>query len=122
MKHKLTDDLLKTLSIPDGKDRLVVFDKELAGFGIVLMRTRATWIVNRRVGARLERQAFGHWGKASEGGLDARSARKKAIVYLGKLENKEPTPNRIKRARSTGPTVAEAVELYLAHLAATGSR
>lgn len=122
MKHKLTDDLLKTLAIPDGKDRLVVFDKDLAGFGIVIMRTRATWIVNRRVGDRLERQAFGHWGKASEGGLDARTARKKAVVYLGKLENKEPTPARIKRARSTGPTLAEAVELYIGHLTADAAR
>lgn len=121
MKLHLTDDVLKTLAIPEGADRLVVWDTKQAGFGVVVMTTRTTFVVNRRVGPSLHRETIGHWvGRG--GDLDARTARKRAVVMLGKLEAKEPTPNRLKRARSVGPTLAEAVQLYIDHLTATGSR
>ncbi|MDB4963379.1 MAG: putative Phage-related integrase [Myxococcales bacterium] len=122
MKLHLTDDTLRGLKLPDGAPQLVRFDTKLAGFGVVVGRTRTTFVVNRRVGPKLHREAIGHWGKKEDGGINALDARKLALVMLGKLEGKESTPNKAKRARSTGPTLAEACELYVEKLRAGGAR
>lgn len=121
MKLHLTDETLRTLELPEGKPQLVVFDTKQAGFGVVVGRTRITFIVNRRVGTKLHREAIGYWGKPPDG-MDARTARKQAVVMLGKLENEEATPAKVRRARSSGPTLAEACALYVEKLRTGGKR
>src|SRR5690349_12384714 len=121
MKQHLTDDTLRALKPPDDKPQLVVFDTELKGFGVVVGQRSTTFIVNRRVGKKLHREALGTWtGRGGE--LNARTARKEAIVRLGKLENKDATPGTAKRASKSGPTLAQACSMYTARLRKEGKR
>lgn len=121
MKVRITDGKLKSITLDPDVRKLVIWDDQLAGFGAVVMRNSIAFVANRRVDGKLARETLGHWSGRG-GDLDVAGARRKAMVMLGRMEAKEPTPNRIKRARSQGPTLAEAVELYLDHLTATGSR
>ncbi len=121
MKQHLTDDTLRALVAPEDRPQLVVFDTKLTGFGVVVGQRHTTFIVNRRIGKKLHREALGAWtGRGGE--LDARSARKEALVRLGKLENKDATPGTTKRARKAGPTVAEGCALYVQRLRKEGKR
>lgn len=121
VKEHLTDELLEGLRPTDDKPQLVVFDAKLTGFGVVVGARSTTFIVNRRVGKKLHREALGAWsGRGGE--MDARTARKEALVRLGKLENKDATPGKAKRAAKTGPTLAEACALYIARLRKEGKR
>lgn len=121
MKQHLTDDTLRALKPPADKPQLIVFDTKLTGFGVVVGQRSTTFIVNRRVGKKLHREALGAWnGRGGE--LDARTARKEALVRLGKLENKDATPGTKKRASKTGPTLAEACAMYVARLRKEGKR
>lgn len=121
MKQHLTDDTLRALKAPDDRPQLIVFDTKLTGFGVVVGQRTTTFIVNRRIGKKLHREALGAWnGRGGE--LDARAARKEALVRLGKLENKDATPGKAKRASKQGPTLAEACGLYVARLRKEGKR
>ena len=121
MKQHLTDDTLKVLQPEDGQAQLVVFDTELTGFGAVIGQRSTTFIVNRRIGKKLHREALGAWsGRGGE--LNARAARKEALVRLGKLENKDSTPGTTKRASKSGPTLAEACAMYVERLRKEGKR
>jgi integrase len=121
MKQHLTDDTLRVLKPPGDKPQLVVFDTELKGFGVVVGQRNTTFIVNRRIGKKLHREALGAWtGRGGE--LNARTARKEALVRLGKLENKDATPGTAKRASKSGPTLGEACALYVARLRKEGKR
>lgn len=121
MKIHLTDDTLRSLNLPDDKPQVVVFDTKLTGFGVVVGRRSTTFIINRRVGDKLVREALGSW-KARGGDMDARTARKEALVRLGKLENKESTPGTAKRVGRSGPTLAHACALYIERMRKDGSR
>lgn len=121
MKQHLTDDTLRALQPEEGRPQLVVFDTQLKGFGAVVGTRTTTFIVNRRIGKKLHREALGGWtGRGGE--LDARTARKQALVRLGKLENKDATPGTAKRASKAGPTLAEACALYIERLRKEGKR
>ena len=121
MKQHLTDDTLRTLQLEAGRAQLVVFDTELKGFGVVVGQRTTTFIVNRRIGKKLHREALGAWtGRGGE--LNARAARKEALVRLGKLENKDATPGTKKRASKSGPTLGEACEMYVERLREEGKR
>ncbi len=121
MKAHLVDDVLRTLEAPDGKPQLVVFDTKLTGFGVVVGQRTTTFIINRRIEGKLHREALGSW-KGRGGEMDARGARKEALVRLGKLENKEATPGTTKRTSRTGPTLSEASALYVEWMRKDGCR
>lgn len=121
MKEHLTDEVLEGLKTPTDRPQLLVFDTKLTGFGVVVGQRATTFIVNRRIGKKLHREALGTWiGRGGE--MDARAARKEALVRLGKLENKDATPGKVKQAARKGPTLAEACALYLARLRKDGKR
>lgn len=121
MKQHLTDDTLRALKPPEDRPQLIVFDTKLTGFGVVVGQRSTTFIVNRRIGKKLHREALGSWtGRGGE--LDARAARKEALVRLGKLENKDQTPGTQKRASKSGPTLAESCKLYCDRLRKEGKR
>jgi integrase len=128
MKLHITDRALRRdLKLPDGEPQLVAWDTEQAGFGVVVGRTRVTFVVNRRVDGKLHREAIGHWSGAcgqcgDDGCTDPASARARALAMLGRLVNGESTPGKERRARSTGPTVAEACDLYLSDMRTRGKR
>jgi integrase len=121
VKQHLTDDTLRALKPPDDRPQLVVFDTKLTGFGVVVGQRSTAFIVNRRIGKKLHREALGSWnGRGGE--LDARTARKEALVRLGKLENKDATPGTAKKVSKLGPTLAEASTLYVERLRKAGKR
>ncbi len=121
MRQHLTDDTLRTLKAPEDRPQLVIFDTKLTGFGVVVGQRTSTFIVNRRIGKKLHREVLGAWsGRGGE--IDARAARKEALVRLGKLENKDQTPGTRKRASKTGPTLAESCAMYLERLRKEGKR
>lgn len=121
MKQLLSDDTLRALKPPEDRPQLIVFDTKLTGFGVVVGQRSTTFIVNRRIGKKLHREVLGAWnGRGGE--LDARAARKEALVRLGKLENKDQTPGKQKRASKTGPTLAEACSMYTERLRKAGKR
>src|SRR5438093_262188 len=79
MKQHLSDDTLRALKPPADKPQLVVFDTELKGFGVVVGQRNTTFIVNRRIGKKLHREALGAWtGRGGE--LNARAAAKEAAA------------------------------------------
>lgn len=121
MKIQISDETLRDLKPPDDKPQLLVFDTKLTGFGVVVGQRMTTFIINRRVDGKLRREALGGW-KARGGDMDARSARKEALIRLGKLANNETTPGAAKRANRSGPTLAEASALYINWLRKDGSR
>jgi integrase len=121
MKLNITDDALRSLRPDEGKAQLVAFDERLSGLGVVVGASATTFIVHKRVGGNVHRETLGRW-KGRGGDLSVVDARKRARVIIGKLEGKETTPGQHKRASKAGPTLAEACELYLAHLAATDCR
>ncbi|MCW5803459.1 MAG: integrase family protein [Deltaproteobacteria bacterium] len=116
-KAHLTDDLIRTLEIPEGTDRLVVFDDADAGFGVRVGRTGSVFIVNRRVGDKLVRETIGAVGE-----MTTSAARKRARVVIGKLEANEQTPGKAKKARRLGPTLGDACALYVAWMRSEGRR
>lgn len=121
MKQHLTDDTLRSLKPPVDKPQLVVFDTKLTGFGVVVGQRTTTFIINRRTGEKLVRESLGSW-KGRGGDMDARTARKEALVRLGKLENKQPTPGTAKRVGRAGPTFSQACALYIERMRKDGSR
>lgn len=121
MKEHLTDEALEGLAPPTDRPQLIVFDTKLTGFGVVVGSRSTTFIVNRRIGKKLHRETLGAWSGRG-GDMDARAARKEALVRLGKLENKDATPGTAKRASKTGPTLSEACALYVERLRREGKR
>ncbi|MCX5741695.1 MAG: hypothetical protein NT062_04245 [Proteobacteria bacterium] len=121
MKLHLTDDTLRALKLPENKAQLVAFDTKVTGFGVVIGRTATTFIVNRRVGAKLHRETIGRWTGAG-GDIDARAARKQATVLLGRHIEGAPTPGKVRRVRSSGPTLSDACSVYVESMRASGAR
>ncbi len=117
MKVHLTDDSLKSLRVPEGQAQLVVFDTKVTGFGVVVGARGASFIVNRRVDAKLHREKIGTWGE-----VNAQQARKLAITMLGDVTAGRATPAKVKQARKAGPTLAEACALYTAWMRKSGKR
>ncbi|MBA3459503.1 MAG: hypothetical protein H0T46_06055 [Deltaproteobacteria bacterium] len=121
MKIHVSDETLRALRAPEDKPQLIAFDTKLTGFGVVVGQRTTTFIINRRIEGKLCREALGGW-KGRGGELDARSARKEALIRLGKIENKESTPGAAKRASRSGPTLAEACALYMDWMRKDGCR
>lgn len=130
-KEHITDDTIKALikrREQEGKPQLVVFDTKQTGFGVFVGITSVTFIVNRRVtsakadqSGAFRREKIGRWGKGPDE-MNAVTARSKALVLLGKMENHEQTPALMRRARREGPSLADAVDLYIENMKRDGAR
>lgn len=124
-KQRIDDELIKKLQKrreQEDKSQLVVFDDKQPGFGVVVGAKAVSFIVNRRIGDQLKREVIGRWGKG-DGEIDALTARKKlAPTALGKIEAGEKTPADKRRARKQGPTLADAVDVYIEGMKHDGAR
>ena len=79
---KLTKATVAKLALPSGKSELIVFDEDLAGFGLRLRAGgSAVWIAQYRVGAKQRRVTLGRVAT-----LDPDKARKAAREVLAKAD------------------------------------
>jgi integrase len=92
----------------------IFFDSELMGFGYKVHRCadgkiRPSWIVQYRLDGRQRRQKLGDAAR-----LNADAARKKALVWLGKVaEGIDPAAQKDAQRVATALTFSAAVEQYL---------
>jgi hypothetical protein len=126
-KQRINDDLIKSLKAQrerEGKPQLVVFDDKLPGFGVVVGATATSFIVNRRTPEGLKRHAFARLAPNSSDlpTMSAVQARQEAHKHLGSIVANQPTPADVRRATKAGPTLADAIDLYLVNLKAEGAR
>jgi integrase len=110
---KLTKAAIAKLKIPEGKTELLVFDDDLAGFGLRLRGGgSSTWIIQYRQGKRQRRMAIGKYPA-----MAPEPARKSAAELLAKVKLGEDPQGTKLEARHAIPvkrmTVGEIVDLYL---------
>jgi Arm DNA-binding domain len=116
----ITEASPKELKLDRGKNDLIRFDDKLAGFGVRVRRLDGGKIVNSyvyqyKVGDRQYRTSLG-----KVGGITAKQARELAQDHATKLRSgvNPAEEQRAMRARSSAPTLNEAVEQYLTAIAA----
>ena len=106
---RLTNASVAALTLPAGKDRLLVYDDELKGFGVRLSAGGSKqWIVQyRTTKAETRRETIGKVGMIS-----LTDARKRAADTLLRVRGGEDPRAQAKRARQS-PTIGALVEPYL---------
>ena len=111
---KLTKNAVRGLTLPAGKSDHLIFDDEVAGFGVRLRAgakgTRASWVIQYRTPAGQRRMVLGDLAK-----LDADKARKAAKERLAKVTlggdpQAEKTAERNRAAEKLGAIIDEYVK------------
>ncbi|HEU0029879.1 MAG TPA: integrase family protein [Kofleriaceae bacterium] len=123
MHVKLTEKSLAAIELPEGVAQLLVRDTELVGFGVVVGKTKRTFIVEGRVDGVQRRKSIGVAGVPRDDGTPwtAQLARIEAKKLLGDMtRGVDPTSER--RARLEGPTLRDALDLHLAKMRKDESR
>lgn len=123
MKVKLTEKSLAAIELPDGVPQLLVRDTELIGFGVVVGKTKRTFIVEGRVDGVQRRKAIGVAGVPREDGTPwtAQLARIEAKKFLGDM-TRGVDPSAERRSRLEGPTLQDALDLHVAKMEKDESR
>jgi integrase len=94
---------ISEIEIPDGEDRAVVWDTDVRGFGVVVMRTGARFVANFRADGKLRQVTLGEHGL-----LNVSQARERAKEVLGKVAG-GVDPSAEPRARKHGVTLRAAL-------------
>jgi integrase len=107
---RLTNESAARLKLPIGKDDRIVFDDDLAGFGL---RFRAggkrTWIVQYRIGTKQRRLTLG-----STTIIDATEARRRAKSALAKVHlGHDPQIQKAEARAQAAVTLGSVVGMYL---------
>lgn len=123
---KLTESWLSKYELPEGVDREWFWDQDEPGFGVLVGRRARTFSVKHRVDGKQVRVSIGQWQRPGAGDDKGQSwtverAWKRARQLLGQMSSGED-PIAEERAARGGPTLAEAVELYLEQLESEGAR
>ncbi|MEM9627820.1 MAG: site-specific integrase [Pseudomonadota bacterium] len=111
---KLTKAAVSKLRIPEGKSELLVFDDDMAGFGLRLRGGgSATWLIQYRQGKRQRRMVIGKYPA-----MAPEPARTAAAELLAKVRLGEDPQGLKLQSRRTVPvkklTISELAEMYLA--------
>jgi hypothetical protein len=108
---KLNRAAVQALSLPPGKGELIVFDDEIAGFGVRLRAGGSrNWIVQYKLGKKHRRLTFG-----SVAVLDAGKARDRARDLLAAVRvGRDPAGEKIETRARADETVGTIVERFLA--------
>jgi integrase len=123
MKAKLTEKSLAAFELPIDVPQLVVWDTDLAGFGVVVGKHNRTFIVKGRVDGRQRRKAIGVAGRFRDDGTPwtVQLARAEAKVILGDMV-RGVDPNAERRLHRDGPTLNDALALHVAKMRKDESR
>ncbi|MEM9626895.1 MAG: tyrosine-type recombinase/integrase [Pseudomonadota bacterium] len=110
---KLTRAAIAKLRIPDGKSEFLVFDDDLAGFGLRLRAGgSASWIIQYRLGARQRRMTIGRLKGTAPDQARTRAAELLAKVRLG--EDPQGTKLEARHAIPVKPLLlGQLTDLYL---------
>lgn len=112
----------KPAELPPGVAQVRYWDVALPGFGVVIGRRFATFVINARVRGRMRLAAIGRWGRVGAGADGSERwtvarARKRALALLGTMAGGEaPTTNRA----SSGFTLRTAFEAHVERLQRKG--
>lgn len=112
----------KAAQLPEGVAQLRYWDTALPGFGVVVGRRFATFVVKHRVRGRQQLATIGRWGQAGAGGDHAERwtvarARKEALRLLGTMaQGTAPAPRRA----SSAVTLRAAFEAHVERLRRKG--
>jgi hypothetical protein len=119
MKWTITESSARELKLERGKNDLIRFDDKIAGFGVRVRRLDSgeiarSYVYQYKVGDRQYRASLG-----KVDGITAKQARTLAQDHTTKLRSGiiPAEEQRAMRARSSAPTLNEAVEQYLAAMA-----
>jgi integrase len=106
---ELTKSSLASLSLPDGRDELFVWDDDMPGLGVRLRKGGSrTWVAQYRVGGRQRRESLGDVRKVT-----IEDARKIARNRFAQVElGLDPGADRAARARAE-LTLAKVVDAYV---------
>lgn len=120
---KLTEKTIERATIPEGQTRLLLWDEEPPGFGVMIGRKKIAFLVNYRADGSERRQTIGHrGGPCPDGGTwNLERARRRAREILGMVAAGQD-PSAPERANREGPALAEACAIYVKRLRAKGSR
>ena len=107
---KLTDKTLPTLSIPEGRSKLIRFDDDLPGFGVRLRAGGSrVWVFQYKLGLKHRRITLG-----SARALSATQARTLASEIHAKVRlGQDPAGVKIENRRVAAQTVGAVVDAYL---------
>jgi integrase len=113
---RLTKASVAKLSLPAGKSDLLVFDDDLAGFGLRLRSGgKRTWIAQYRLGTKQRRLSLG-----SAAAIDADEARKRAKAALSKVNlGVDPQIEKNGARVQASVTIGSTAEIYLSRWAET---
>jgi integrase len=107
---RLTKANVAKLSLPEGKSDLLLFDDDLAGFGLRLRSGgKRTWIAQYRLGTKQRRLSLG-----TTETIDADEARKRAKAALAKVYlGVDPQTEKIGARLQAAITIGSTIETYL---------
>jgi integrase len=109
-KSKLTGRSTAALSLPDGKSEAIVFDADLAGFGLRLREGGArTWIFQYKIGAKHRRITFGSYPALTPEQARRVAAELHAKVRLGQ----DPAGEKEQGRKRAAETFAAILHTYL---------
>ncbi len=123
MKLKLNENSLAAIKLPDDLPQLIVWDTEVAGFGVVVGKQNRTFIAEARVDGKKRRKAIGVAGKTRADGTPwtVKLAKVEAKTLIGDMA-RGVDPNAARRLRLDGPTLRDAIELHLGKMRRDDSR
>lgn len=109
---KLTKASVARLQLEAGKTERIVFDDELAGFGVrIRAGGKRTWIAQYRLGLKQRRMTLG-----TVETIDEAEARKRARTALGKVHlGHDPQMEKVERRAQAERTLGSVAERYLEH-------
>ena len=109
---KLTKSSVSQLQLEGGKAERLVFDDDLAGFGVrIRAGGKRTWIAQYRLGSKQRRMTLGTIGT-----MDEAEARKRARTALSKVHlGNDPQMEKVERRTQAALTLGSIIPSYLVH-------
>lgn len=108
MQIRFSKETIDRLELPADRPQLVAWDTKTRGLGLVVGRTRRTFVCDGRVDGKRRRVVLGHYPD-----MNVARARAAAAKALGEMEVDGVDRNEQARARRNGPTLRDAVSAHV---------
>jgi integrase len=112
-KTKLTDAIVSRATLPEGKNELVLWDKEVTGFGLRIRPGGRTWIVSYRPAGQGRAANMKRLKLGVPGVMSASEARNRARAELGKVASGgDPAAERTEQRRREKSRISDLLDRY----------
>jgi integrase len=112
-KTKLTDAIVSRAALPEGKNELVLWDKEVTGFGLRIRPGGRTWIVSYRPAGQGRAANMKRLKLGVPGIMSATEARNRARAELGKVASGgDPAAERTEQRRREKSRISDLLDRY----------